>query len=167
MTSKADIREFVEAWGAMGALLGFNTSTARVHALLIASDEALCLDEIAGELQISRGNASMCLKELRSWRVVHRTRRPGDRRDFFATESDIWKMAMAIAGERKRRDFDPALHGLRHVISAVRGKGSAAQRLREMGEFLAALDGIASRFLLDEEAARRLVTLLRGSAKQG
>jgi DNA-binding transcriptional regulator GbsR (MarR family) len=163
--TKADNREFVEAWGAMGALLGFNSSTARVHALLIASDEALCLDDIAGELQISRGNASMCLKELRSWGVVHRARRPGDRRNFFETESDVWKMALAIAGERKRRDFDPALRGLRHAISAVRGKGAAAQRLREMGEFLAVLDAIASRFLVDEETTRQFVTRLGESRK--
>lgn len=154
-------REFVEAWGAMGALLGFNASTTRVHALLIASDEALCLDEIAGELRISRGNTSMCLKELRSWGVVRRVRKPGDRRDFFQTDSDMWKMALAIARERKRRDFDPALRGLRQAIAKVRGKSAAAQRLREMQEFLTVLDDIASRFLVDEEAVRRLVTLLR------
>lgn len=157
----ASSREFVDAWGAMGALLGFNASTTRVHALLIACDGALCLDEIADELRISRGNASMCLKELRSWGVVYRVRRAGDRRDFFETESDMWKMALAIAGERKRRDFDPALRGLRRAISKVRGKGAAAQRLRQMGEFLTVLDDIASRFLEDEGGVRRLVTLLR------
>jgi DNA-binding transcriptional regulator GbsR (MarR family) len=161
----ASNREFVYAWGAMGALLGFNASTTRVHALLIASDEAMCLDEIAGELRISRGNASMCLKELRSWGVVYRVKKSGDRRDFFQTESDVWKMALVIAGERKRRDFDPALRGLRQAISNVRGKGAAAQRLREMGEFLSVLDGLANRFLVDEEAARSFVTLLGGAVK--
>jgi DNA-binding transcriptional regulator GbsR (MarR family) len=160
---KSDIEKFVEAWGAMGALMGFSASTARVHALLIASDQALGLDDIAVGLAISRGNASMCLKELRSWGVVSRASRAGDRRDYFETESDIWKMAYTIASERKRRDFEPAMRGLQDVLERVSGKGPAATRLAEMREFLGMMKGIVDRLLGNEDAAKQLMLMLGGT----
>jgi DNA-binding transcriptional regulator GbsR (MarR family) len=91
----------------MGSVWGVNTSTARVHALLMASDESLSLDDIASRLQISRGNASMCLKDLRNWGVVRLAKVPGDRRDYYVSEPDVWKMSFAIARERKRRPYAP------------------------------------------------------------
>ena len=66
------IDRFVESWGEMGTVWGLNSSMARVHALLIVSEEPLSLDFISKRLKISRGNASMSLKELRAWGVVHR-----------------------------------------------------------------------------------------------
>ncbi|MBW2271880.1 MAG: transcriptional regulator [Deltaproteobacteria bacterium] len=161
---KRDVENFVEAWGAMGALMGFSASTARVHALLIASDQGLCLDDIVDGLGISRGNASMCLKELRSWGVVSRAgKTAGDRRDYFETESDIWKMAYTIASERKRRDFEPALRGLEEVLGQVSGKGPAEARLAEMGEFLAVMKRIADHLLGNEAAAKQLILMLGGT----
>jgi DNA-binding transcriptional regulator GbsR (MarR family) len=159
----SDVEKFVEAWGAMGALMGFSASTARVHALLIASDQALCLDDIADGLGISRGNASMCLKELRGWGVVSRVSRAGERRDYFETESDIWKMAHTIANERKRRDFEPAMRGLLEVLGPVAGKGRAATRLIEMREFLVMMKGIADQLLGNEAAAKQLALMFGGS----
>ena len=165
---KNDVEKFVEAWGAMGALMGFSASTARVHALLIASDKALCLGDIADELGISRGNASMCLKELRSWGVVSRvSKAAGDRRDYFETESDIWKMAYTIANERKRRDFDPAMRGLEDVLGQVNGEGPAATRLAEMREFVVMMKGIADRLLGNEAAAKQLMWMLGGTKGGG
>jgi len=163
---KNDVDRFVEAWGAMGALMGFSASTARVHALLIASDKALGLDDIAEGLGISRGNASMCLKELRSWGVVSRVSKPSDRRDYFETESDIWKMAFTIANERKRRDFEPAMRGLQDALGQVDGKGLAATRLAAMREFLTMMKGIADQLLGNEAAAKHLMLML-GGAKGG
>ncbi len=161
---KSEVDKFVEAWGVMGALMGFSAATARVHALLIASDNVLCLDDIADGLGISRGNASMCLKELRSWGVVSRvSKAAGDRRDYFQTESDIWTMAYTIANERKRRDFEPAIRGLQDVLAQVHGKGPAATRLAEMREFLVMMKGIADQLLGNEAAAKQLMLMFGGT----
>jgi len=84
--------KFIDSWGEMGSLWGLNSSMARVHALLIVSEEPRSLDDIADRLKISRGNASMCLKELRAWGVIRRVKIAGDRRDFYVTVPDIWKM---------------------------------------------------------------------------
>ena len=161
---KPDIEKFVESWGSMGSVWGLNTSTARVHALLMASDEPLSLDDIAARLKISRGNASMCLKELRNWGVARKVKTAGDRRDYYVTEPDVWKMFFAIARQRKRREFDPILEVLRDTLKeAGKGGGSAEARLRQMEEFLATLDSIAEKFLEDEDKARSVLGFLAGS----
>lgn len=155
---------FVDAWGQMGAVWGLNTSMARVHGLLLASAEPLGLDEIARSLEISRGNASMCLKELRNWGVVRRVKRRGERKDYYLTEPDVWKMFFAIARERKRREFDPALAVVREMLAGA-GRNSpraVVERFRQMQEFLAVLDGIAGRFLSEEEQARAVLAALSG-----
>ncbi|MFC1564383.1 GbsR/MarR family transcriptional regulator [candidate division KSB1 bacterium] len=81
------IENFVESWGSMGVLAGINRSMARVLAFLISTEKPVDLDSIAVVLNISKGNASMCLKDLRKWGLTHRVNISGDRRDFYFCES--------------------------------------------------------------------------------
>lgn len=156
----------MDAWGQMGSLWGLNTSMARVHALLIVSEDPLSLDAIAHRLQISRGNASMCLKELRNWGVVRRVKVRGDRRDYYLTEPEVWKMFFAIARERKRRELDPVLAALRELLGTLPqgASGQAVKRLKEMKDLLATLDAVASQVLAQEENARSALAFLAGGA---
>jgi len=153
--------EFVESWGSMGALWGINRSMARIHALLLATREPLGLEEITDELAMSRGNASMCLKELRHWGVVRRVNLTGERRDFFIAEDDIWSMLFRIASERKKREFDPALGALRKVLAATgEGDDLVRERLEELEEILRAFERLLQRFLADEDSTRGMLKFL-------
>jgi DNA-binding transcriptional regulator GbsR (MarR family) len=155
---------FIEAWGRMGSAWGVNTSVARVHALLICSVEPVSLDQIATRLAISRGNASMSLRELRTWGVVHLQRVPGDRRDFYVTEPDVWKMLFAIARERKRREFDPLMQAVRLALGA-RGAadGVVGERLSQMDQLVSTMNVLAERLLADEQQGRMMLALLTGA----
>ncbi len=141
------VQQFVEAWGAMGALWGINRSVARVHALLMATEDPLSLDEIAEKLQISKGNASMSLRELRTFGVVRQVEAPGDRRDFYVTEPDVWTMFFRILRERKRREFDPALEAIHHLLEQPGARGHVLGRLKQMSELLTTVEGVVNRFL--------------------
>ena len=152
--------EFVNTWGQMGSLWGINASTARIHALLICSNEQLSLDEIASRLQISRGNASMCLKELRTWGVVKLINQPGDRRDYYASEPDVWQMFFAIARERKRRELDPALVAARATLDGADPSTPAGQRMHELASLLTTLSRIAERVLADPDKAKFLISFM-------
>jgi DNA-binding transcriptional regulator GbsR (MarR family) len=166
MDRKATDR-FIETWGAMGSLWGINTSMARVHALLMVSDKPVGLDDIADRLQISRGNASMCLKDLRAWGVARKVNKTGDRRDFYVSEDDVWKMFFRIASERKRREFDPAIESVREVLGEMKpkaGGGAVHERFAQMRDLLETMDAITSTFLADEDQARAAMTLLSGLA---
>lgn len=165
---KEIIDKFIESWGRMGAVWGINTSTARVHALLIVAEEPLSLDDIAKQLKISRGNASMCLRELRNWTIVKLVKKPGDRQDYYETESDIWKIFIAIAKERKRREFDPVLDVVKDTLLHLQKNslGNVKSRLEQMGELLTILNVIAERFLADEDKARYVLSFLSNFSKE-
>ena len=45
----------------------------------------------------------MSLRELRTFGVVRQVEVPGDRRDFYVTEPDVWTMFFRIMKERKNR----------------------------------------------------------------
>jgi len=156
-------RRFVDAWGSMGALWGINRSVARVHALLMASDGAVSLDEIAERLAISKGNASMSLRELRTFGVVRQVQVPGDRRDWYVSEPDVWTMFFRILGERKRRELDPAVAAVRALLAETEPKGSgAAVRLRfeQMADLLDSLEVVAGQVLRSPEAARSTLQVI-------
>ena len=110
-------REFVDLWGQMANHWGINRTMAQIHALLMVSHEPLTADQIMEELQISRGNVSMNLRDLINWGIVRRTSLPGDRRDFFMTEADVWSMFQIILRERKKRELDPLMSRLDECLN--------------------------------------------------
>ncbi len=160
-----DLNRFIESWGNMGALWGINRSMARIHALLMASSRPLSLDEIANHLQISRGNASMSLKELRNWRVVQLQRLPGDRRDFYESEPDVWTMFFRIAQQRKQREFDPALLAVQAVLEEGEEDPILQERFEQMQSLLKTGDQILSRFLSDPKSGRAVLSIFSALSK--
>ena len=153
--------EFIQAWGDMGTLWGVNRSTAQVHAFLLASSGPVGLDDVARGLGISRGNASMCLKELRNWGIASKTSRPGERKDHFESLTDVPAMFVRIARERKRREFDPTLAAIRKLLRKLPGAKTAgakrrgkprpedplAPRLAEIERYLTTMDRVSAAML--------------------
>ena len=66
-------------------------------------------DDIMEELNISRGNTNMNIRELINWGLVERVILSGERKEFFSAEKDIWKVMKQIVKERKKRELDPML----------------------------------------------------------
>jgi DNA-binding transcriptional regulator GbsR (MarR family) len=109
---------FIQTWARLGTEWGINRTMAQVHALLLASEKSLSTEEVMAGLSISRGNANMNLRELVNWNLVYKDLVPGERKEFFRAEKDIWEVAKRIARERKRREIEPLLReldGLRQV----------------------------------------------------
>lgn len=120
MDTLEEVREkFVLHWGEMGSLWGINRTMAQIHALLFISPEPLGANEIMAELQISRGNVSMALRELIAWGIVTRVHLKGERREFYTTEKDVWKMFRLIVRERKKREVDPTVRVLHESVAAL------------------------------------------------
>ena len=95
--------------------------------------------------------------------VVKRLRQPGDRREYFEAETDIWEVAARIAAGRKVREIDPAVEALRAcvidaaddpTISAV-----ASKRLKEMLTFTELVDRWYTQMLTVPRS--RLIALIR------
>lgn len=124
---------FILEWGRMSSSWGINRTMAQIHALLFVTGEPLTVDEIIDRLHISRGNASMNLRDLMDWGIVRRFRRPGDRRDTYVSESDPWQMFMRVVRERKRRELDPTAGAIRECIAKLpeEDKSQEAEVLRK------------------------------------
>jgi DNA-binding transcriptional regulator GbsR (MarR family) len=154
--------QFVESWGSLGVLWGLNRSMARIHALFLVTDEPVELDQVAKVLNISRGNASMCLKELRNWGVIQRVHKPADRQDYYVAEPDVWTTFFRIAVERKKREFDPALNNLRHLLSEEDFSDSpkTQKRLEDMEDLFTTANTILGALLSNEKTGRKAVGLL-------
>jgi DNA-binding transcriptional regulator GbsR (MarR family) len=156
-------KTFVEAWASMASLFSFSPSTARVCGLLITCAEPLSPSEISDRLGLSRGNVSMCLKELRAWGVVRRVPRPGDRREFYESRGDLFEQTLAIARERKRREFDPVVGSALEALTVLARDAPEreAEKLGSVAEYLTALDRIGREVLENEQAATALIALIK------
>lgn len=102
-------QQFISSWGAFGTHWGINRTMAQIHALLLISPDPVTQDDIMEQLSISRGNVNMNIRELISWNLVERVILPGERKEYFTAEKDIWKVATQIMRERKKRELDPML----------------------------------------------------------
>lgn len=109
MTVTEARQQFISTWGAMGTHWGINRTMAQVHALLMISASPLTQDDIMAQLNISRGNVNMNIRELIDWGLVDRVIIAGERKEYFTAEKDIWKVATQIIKERKKRELDPMM----------------------------------------------------------
>ncbi|MFB9077465.1 GbsR/MarR family transcriptional regulator [Flavobacterium procerum] len=115
MEFKEAKNKFVQTWGALGSQWGINKTMAQIHALLMVSSDAVSMEEIMEELQISRGNASMNLRALMDWGIVYKEFKAGERKEFFTAEKDLDELAAKISRERSKREIKPALKILKEV----------------------------------------------------
>ncbi len=120
MTLEEGKEKFIQSWGTLGSNWGINRTMAQIHALLLISPKALSADDIIGELKISRGNANMNIRALIDWGLVHKELKPGERREFFVAEKDMWEVVKNIITERKKRELEPMLKVL-DELSSVEG----------------------------------------------
>jgi DNA-binding transcriptional regulator GbsR (MarR family) len=102
-------QQFISSWGAFGTHWGINRTMAQIHALLLVSPEPMSQDDMMEELNISRGNTNMNIRELIDWGLVERVLLSGERKEYFSAEKDIWKVVKQIVKERKKRELEPML----------------------------------------------------------
>ena len=108
-------RKFIQSWGILGSQWGINRTMAQVHALLLVAHEPLSTDDIMAQLSISRGNTNMNVRDLINWGLVEKIITPGDRKEYFSADKDIWKVATKIMYQRKKRELDPMLKVLNQL----------------------------------------------------
>ncbi|HEY1392794.1 MAG TPA: GbsR/MarR family transcriptional regulator [Methylibium sp.] len=110
------VRSFVAHFGEMGSRWGINRTVGQIYALIFVSPAPLHADDIAEQLEFSRSNVSMGLKELQAWRLVRLKHLPGDRREYFEAPTDAWEIFRTLAEERRRREIEPTLSMLRNAL---------------------------------------------------
>ncbi len=145
--------QFIASWGAFGTHWGISRTMAQVHALLLISPDSITADDIMEELQISRGNANMNIRELIDWGLIDRVIVPGARKEYFVAEKDIWKVGKQILKERKKRELEPMIK-MMTLISDVEGD----KKDKHVKQFIETLNGIKK---LTEQADKTLENIIK------
>lgn len=171
---------FIRRWGEMGASWGISRTMAEIHALLYLSGEPLCTDDVMAQLEVSRGNASMNLRQLVNWGLISRVHRRGDRKEYFEAERDVWAMFETITRERRRREVEPIVETIERccgMIEKERGTLPTEERrhaelyearFHEMLEFFALINRVFNAITqTGPQGMRQLAGMLGSMADAG
>jgi len=119
---------FINQWGTLGTSWGLNKAMAQMHALLMLSPEPMSVEEIMDALNISRGNVSMNLRSLIDWGIVRKEYKAGERKEYFASEKDVWKLSTQVAKERRKRELEPVIDMLNMATNVKVDKRDPEQK---------------------------------------
>ncbi len=134
----------------MARAWGINPTMGELFALLYITGTDWTAEELRSWLQVSRGNVSMNLRELLAWGVVRRLHRPGERRELYRAEMEVWTLFRRILKERKRRELDPTLTVLDLISRLAEGEASLQDlksRVDPLRQFFGLIDAMAVRLL--------------------
>ena len=162
-------QRFVLHWGEMGSKWGVNRTVSQIHALLYLAGKPMPADEIAETLEVARSNVSNSLRELQNWNLINVVHVMGDRRDHFATSTDVWELFRTVVRERKEREFDPTISVLRDCLASKdisKEEAAAQQRIKETLALMEALSTWGDQMLKLEPATLMKVMKL-GAKIQG
>ena len=140
---------FVEEMGQGLAAYGMTPMAGRMWGwLLICEPAEQTAGDLAEALQASRGAISGTARMLATAGMIRRTRRGGDRREFFSAPPEVFDQFLRNAGQIYRHFRGIAEHGL----TAIEGRPPAARaRLEEFRDLFAFMEqevpAVVDRFL--------------------
>lgn len=99
----------IDQVGQLIELWGFAKNMGRVWAALYLAFRPLPSDVLQKRLSVSSGLANTTLNALDRWGVVHKIRVPGERKTFYAAETDPWRMISNVLRSREHRRIREAI----------------------------------------------------------
>jgi HTH-type transcriptional regulator, glycine betaine synthesis regulator len=135
-----NIGRLMEFWG-------FKRPMGRMWTLLFLSPTPLGAAELGERLKMSAGAVSMTLSELVKWGAVKKTWRPGERRDFYEAETEIWKLVRRVLGDRELTLVRDAGEALANAVGDLSGPDPNSVFKRERLEQLLKLARIGEQLL--------------------
>ncbi|MFV0337603.1 MAG: GbsR/MarR family transcriptional regulator [Chthoniobacterales bacterium] len=90
----------LELFSGVSRLLGMPPSLGAIYGLLFVSTEPLPMDRLIDRLKISKGGASMGLRQLREVGAVKVVKIEGDRRDHYLAELELRRLVRSLLKER-------------------------------------------------------------------
>ena len=90
-------RRFIEDAGNTTQALGVGRVVGQIFAYLYFSEESRTLDDMKEALGISKGSASMGVRQLEQWGAVQRVWVKGDRKDFYTANDYFGQIVRNIA----------------------------------------------------------------------
>jgi DNA-binding transcriptional regulator GbsR (MarR family) len=91
----AQTANFIERMALVLESDGLPRIAGRIFGLLLISEDARSLDDLAAELRVSKGSVSTNARLLEQRGILERICRPADRRDYYRVPPDLFSHTMA------------------------------------------------------------------------
>ncbi len=163
-------KHFIQGISRIANFWGFPKAMGAIYGAIYLSSDPLCLDDLVGEVGVTKGAVSTSVRNLERLNMVHKHLKVGDRKDYYTAETDFWKIIKGVLREREKSEFDHALKAVGEsldmlpITAEADDPGDAEflrQRMGGMQDFFTRLDNIVSTILaLDElrvDGIRRLL----------
>jgi DNA-binding transcriptional regulator GbsR (MarR family) len=142
---------FIERMGLALESDGLPRIAGRIFGLLLISEDARSLDDLAGELRVSKASVSTDARLLEQRGVLERISHLGDRRDYYRVPPDLFSHTMAQRLARWQR-FHEAIGAARTSLP-IRSR-EVLERLEEYEQAYAFMSGVIREALADWQASR-------------
>lgn len=97
-------QQFIESAGHATQMLGFGRIIGQTYMLAFFRREPVSLEDLTRELGISKGSASMTVRQLEAWGALRKVWRKGDRKDYYEARDEfgriIRKALLEMIGQR-------------------------------------------------------------------
>ncbi len=110
----------VAGLGRLARFFGFGEVMGRLYGTLLLSPEAMSLDDLANSLEISKGSVSMNMRALERWGMAKEVWMRGERKKFYAAESDLWQVIRNVLESRESKEVQLALNVLGESIEKLK-----------------------------------------------
>lgn len=124
---KAVWNTFIDLAGRSALRLGLPRSLGQVYAAIYLSPSPLGLEDLMVSLEISKGNASMSVRQLAEWGAVRRIWVKGDRKDYYeATEkfADVIRHFFNAILKPRVNSTSGQLEQMNRTLKELNGKSS-------------------------------------------
>ena len=116
----AELREkFFELGGRSALRLGLPRSLGQIYSALYLSPRPLSLQDLMDTLDISKGNASMSVRQLAAWGAVEQVWVKGDRRDFYQANADFGRIVRRWLGAFLKPRLESTAHQLEEMAGLL------------------------------------------------
>ncbi len=169
----------IQGMSRVGLFWGFSKGMGAIFGALYLSPKPLSLDDLVREIGITKGAVCNNVRALQRLGMVHPVVQIGERKDYYAAESDFWMIARGLLKEREKPEFDHALRSVGESLESVKRAQAKAtldaeevklavfyrQRLGAMQSFFHSLDGLVEFLLTLDELRPKAIQESLGKQK--
>ena len=110
---------FIDGMGTVGEFWGIAPAMGRIWAVLYLNQDPMTMDGVVTAVGITKGHASTNLRALLRLGLITKSWRPGDRKEYYSPQADLWEFARSILKERQKQEFDQALASTRKALAVL------------------------------------------------
>ncbi len=98
--------QFIHEVGELAGSVGLSRSVGQIYALLYMRPDPVSLTDIADACQVSKGTASMSVRELERWDAARKVVVPGERGNYYEANPDIMEIVIGRIEDGMGRRLD-------------------------------------------------------------